>query len=308
MLSGSPPREPDLAAASGPPDAPRRRTAMPHLTPATDRLAAVLLAGALLAVPQAAEGQSLRGSRASIDRMYRQAVDHDLTFHRTSSGARKAAASGDFEKLPLSTRHYRLHQVSYPYVVPATKVFVERLASQYHAACGERLVVTSALRPSSRQPANSTQRSVHPTGMAIDLRKPGGKCLTWLRSTLLSLEKAGVIEATEERNPPHFHVAVFPDQYTRYLGDAAPVRLARAAEERKAPAARSGTARVTRVAATGSAAARAGYERYQVRSGDTLWHLARRYGTTVRKLRSINELRSSTLRPGQQLLVPASSG
>ncbi|HEY0969857.1 MAG TPA: DUF5715 family protein [Gemmatimonadales bacterium] len=274
---------------------------MPHLPPYPDRLTAVLLAGAVLAVPQLVEAQSLRGSRASIERMYRQAVDHDLTFHRTSSGVRKAAAAGDYERLAQSTRHYRLHQVSHPYVVPAAKVFVERLASQYHDACGERLVVTSALRPSTRQPANSTERSVHPTGMAIDLRKPGGSCLTWLRTTLLALEESGVIEATEERHPPHFHVAVFPDQYTRYLGDDAPVRLARAVEARNAP-----TTRVTRVAATSSATSRTHYERYQVRSGDTLWHLARRYGTTVKRLRSINDLRTSTLRPGQKLLVPSS--
>ena len=45
--------------------------------------------------------------------------------------------------------------------------------------------------------ANSSKRSVHPTGMAIDLRRPTGKCLTWLRRTLVSLERSGVIEATE---------------------------------------------------------------------------------------------------------------
>lgn len=296
---------------------------MSHLcsTPAPHRLAAALLAGGItLVMPPLAEAQSLRGSRASIDRMYEQAVDHDLTFYRTSAAARKAANAGDFERLPKSSRHYRLHQVSHPYVVPAVKVFVERLAEQYHAACGERLVVTSALRPSTRQPANSTDRSVHPTGMAIDLRKPDGRCLTWLRSTLVALEDNGVIEATEERRPPHFHVAVFPGPYARYLGDAAPARLARAdrARDARSEAPRTTGARTitaaatsapTTLGATGSAAAaRAAYERYEVRSGDTLWHLARRYGTTVRQLRSINRLRSSTLRPGQELLVPSASG
>lgn len=61
-------------------------------------------------------------------------------------------------------------------------------------------------------------RSVHPTGMAVDLRKSHvPACLHWLRSTLLSLEKAGVLEATEEFSPPHFHVAVFPTAYSRYV-------------------------------------------------------------------------------------------
>jgi hypothetical protein len=53
--------------------------------------------------------------------------------------------------------------------------------------------------------------------MAIDLRKPNGKCLRWLRSTLLDLEETGVIEATEEYGPPHFHVAVFPSPYESYV-------------------------------------------------------------------------------------------
>jgi hypothetical protein len=273
---------------------------MPRHLPSSPRLAAAgLLAGVTLLVPaSSADAQELRGSRASVDRMYRQAVQHDLTFHRTSTSARKAARAGDFDQLSLSTAHYRLHHVSYPYVVPAVRVFVERLAEQYHDACGERLVVTSALRPSSRQPANSVDHSVHPTGMAVDLRKPSGRCLTWLRSTLVSLEEEGVIEATEEHHPPHFHVAVFPEPYAEYLGGAAPRRLAEAREAREA--------RASEPAATASA--RAALTRYQVRSGDTLWHLARRYGTTVKRLRTINGLRSSTLQPGQKLLVPATSG
>jgi hypothetical protein len=102
-------------------------------------------------------------------------------------------------------------------VSPETRIFVQRLASQYRAGCGEKMVVTSAVRPATRQPANSTERSVHPTGMAIDLRLPrSAKCRRWLRTTLLELEKAGVLEATEEHSPAHFHVAVFPTAYSRY--------------------------------------------------------------------------------------------
>jgi hypothetical protein len=53
-----------------------------------------------------------------------------------------------------------------------TDLFVKRLAGQYRAACGERLVVTSLTRPASLQPRNASDRSVHPTGMAVDLRVP----------------------------------------------------------------------------------------------------------------------------------------
>ena len=33
----------------------------------------------------------------------------------------------------------------------------------------------------------------------------------------LSLEGKKVLEATREHTPPHYHVAVFPNQYTNYI-------------------------------------------------------------------------------------------
>jgi hypothetical protein len=62
--------------------------------------------------------------------------------------------------------------------------------------------------------------------MAIDFRKPKTQaCLTWLRQALADLEAAGVIEATEEKHPPHFHVAVLhqrPEQHIQMAaGDVA---------------------------------------------------------------------------------------
>lgn len=174
---------------------------------------AVLLA---FARPERVYAQSLRGSLASISRMYRQAVRERLPFYETSAGVRNAARNGRLVRL-RATSSITHSKVRWPYVQPETRLFVERLGVQYRAACGERLVITSAVRPATRQPANASQRSVHPTGMAIDLRKPDGPCLRWLRAALLDLEDAGVIEATEEYGPPHFHVAVFPSRYERYV-------------------------------------------------------------------------------------------
>jgi membrane-bound lytic murein transglycosylase D len=45
--------------------------------------------------------------------------------------------------------------------------------------------------------------------------------------------------------------------------------------------------------------------RHKVQRGDTLSHIASRYGTTVAVLRKTNELRSNTIRTGQQLIIPA---
>jgi hypothetical protein len=181
---------------------------------------AVLVVALLSLLATGAEAQSLRGSLASISRMYRQAVRERLPFYETSAGVRNAARKGKLVRL-RSTWGVTYDKVRWPYVQPKTRLFAERLGSQYRSACGEQLVITSGVRPASGQPANASERSVHPTGMAIDLRKPSGKCLKWLRATLLDLEREGVIEATEERGPPHFHVAVFPSPYQRYLAGQA---------------------------------------------------------------------------------------
>lgn len=190
----------------------------PHLTTVVS--ARVIVAAAItvaLALPASGGAQSLRGSPASVARMYRGARAEGLRFYTTPAAVRAATRSGKLARIASTENVAVDDDVRYPYARPTTGTFVERLGAQYHAACGERLVVTSGVRPSTRQPANATRRSVHPTGMAVDLRKPEGRCLTWLRRSLLDLEQAGVIEATEEHDPAHFHVAVFQSTYRRYL-------------------------------------------------------------------------------------------
>lgn len=233
--------------------------------------AALLVGGVSVAAP----AQSLRGSPASINRMYRQAKSERLAFYETSGGVRKAASAGKLVRLEPG-QDVQLHDIGYPFVRPAARTFVERLGEQYHEACGEPLVVTSAVRPATRQPANSTERSVHPTGMAIDLRKPAtASCLRWLREALLGLEDRGLIEATEEHWPAHFHVAVFPTPYTKYVA------------ERKA------------------AVAVADATTYVVRAGDTLWDIARDHDVTVKAIVRANGLDEPTIVPGQELVIPS---
>lgn len=48
-------------------------------------------------------------------------------------------------------------------------------------------------------------------------------------------------------------------------------------------------------------------EQYVVQSGDTLSLISQAFGTTVRKLKELNSLKSDNLRVGQKLLVPVSS-
>jgi len=169
--------------------------------------------------------QVLRGSPASVDLMYNTAHVRDLQFLRTPSDIYEAAKGGALRLISM-TNDLEINRVQYPFVLPNTLRFADSLAKAYHGACGERIVVTSGARPLDKQPRNASPKSVHPTGMAIDFRKPKSPaCLTWLRQALAELEKTGVIEATEEKHPPHFHVAVLhqrPEQHIQMAaGDVA---------------------------------------------------------------------------------------
>jgi len=231
--------------------------------------------GSLL-VPAAVEGQSLRGSPASVDLQNRVARDHDFTFLNTPDQVRRFVAQGYL--VPVRpNRDFTLHAVSFPYARPEVVTFIERLGSQYRTACGEQLVVTSLTRPTSRQPQNASARSVHPTGMALDLRYPRDrKCREWLEDVLLNLERAGVLDATLERYPLHYHVALFPRQYAAYLGNQS----------------RQGTTRLgDRMA-------------YTIQPGDSLWEIARQHGTTVDAIRSVNGINGNRIYVGQVIDLP----
>jgi hypothetical protein len=154
-------------------------------------------------------GQSLRGSQESVEHLYLVARASGLQFHATVSSARRAVAAGEFVPLSGNNDYVPKSRMSLPYATPETRAYIEHLAAEYHSACGERLVVTSALRPMSKRPRNGSVKSVHPTGIAFDVRKPKRRlCRDWLRQLLLQHEREGAIEATEEFRPPHFHVVV----------------------------------------------------------------------------------------------------
>jgi LysM repeat protein len=233
------------------------------------------------------ESQTLRGSPASVERQYRVAKEHDFTFLRTSQQVRQFAERGHLVHLP-GNQDYVLGRVSHPYARPEVKVFVERLSAQYRAACGEKLVVTSLTRPLNGQPANASSRSVHPTGMALDLRvSQQPRCRSWLESTLLSLERRGVISATRENRPPHYHVSVFPRQYARYVASIG---------DEPTPATASAAAAAVRLAHA---------LEYRVRRGDSLWSIARRHGLDVDTLKAANRLNTTRIYAGQTLQIPA---
>jgi LysM repeat protein len=280
--------------------------------------AAALAAVVFLSLAVPAEAQTLRGSSRTMQKQNRVAQQHDYSFLETSSQVRRFVGSGYLVEM-RGNASYELAGVSHPYARPAVKVFVERLAAQYRSACGEKLVVTSLTRPVLEQPRNASELSVHPAGMAVDLRvSRKSSCVRWIEKTLMSLEKQGVLDATKEKRPPHYHVALFPEPYTRYiasLGATSAARVASAAPKpvraaepvlvtaEAAPAA-SGPSDALLVTANVGVEESAEMRSYRVNRGDSLWSIARRHGTTVDALKDLNGLRDSQIVAGQTLTVP----
>lgn len=238
-------------------------------------IAVLAAAAAVCAAPASILAQSLRGSRASLSRQNEAARRHDFSYLTTSDDVDRFVRLGLLVPVRESD-DLTVDEASFRYARPEVRSFLVRLARNYREACGGQLVVTSLTRPERRQPWNASDRSVHPTGMATDIRRTNDmRCRGWLEATLLHLEDAGVVEATRERRPPHYHVAVFPRPFEDY------------------------------VATGGTIDPSGGEGRFHlVRSGETLGEIAERYGTTIRTLRRENRLRSSRIYVGQVLRIP----
>ena len=246
-----------------------------------------------------ATAQSLRGGKGAMEAQNRRARQYDYSFMRDAAHVRHLVNLNLL--VPLrGNDDYRLDdEVSFAYARPEVRTFIERLSSQYRSACGEQLVVTSLTRPLNRQPRNSSELSVHPTGMAVDLRRSNRRaCRRWIEDVLLHLEGIGTVEATYERRPPHYHVAVYTREYARYVASLQAAQ--RVATE-------AGKVIEARTEAQARGAASATVFRHRVRPGDTLWGIARAYGTTVTVLKSANNLGSSRIYAGQMLEVPVGS-
>lgn len=228
---------------------------------------------AVTASLSSARAASLRPSGYSLERQNRVAHRLGLTFTDTRADLERLVHSGRL--VPVRpNRDFTFKEVSFPYALPATRLFVERTARQYRETCGEELVVTSLARPRRLQPRNASYRSVHPAGMALDLHRSWNwRCRRWLEGYLLALESQGVLEASREHSPSHYHIAVFPRSYVDFVG-----RMESAAPDQR---------------------------RYIVLRGDTLWKIAHRLGSTIEAIRFANALASDQIHPGQILQIPS---
>ena len=284
---------------------------------------------------EAGEPQDLHGSKESVEKMYDFAQSHHLTFYLTATTLDSAIAHGKLVPLTGDSTYALTRGVGFSYASREVKQFVEAFAPQYLHACGAPLTVTSAARPLSRQPHNANPHSVHPTGIAVDIRRPSaGPCLTWVRGALSRLEEQGIVEATEEHHPVHLHVAVLAAPGAHVVlpsltngipaaprvalptvaagaahsstSPAAPAHAAFAGTSASPPAASPVTAvsaRAKQHANSADSAVRS--KQYVVHEGDTLWDVAQRANVSVRTLARLNHRNErAVLRPGTTLTLP----
>jgi LysM repeat protein len=265
--------------------------------PGLKNLTLISVFAVLLLTVNPAQAQTLKGSRTSVATQYQLAQSYGFSFIKTAKEVAPKVEAGELHKVSAG-RYIELHSVSFPFAVAETSLFLERLSKQYLAACGEKLPVTSLLRPANRQPANSVALSVHPTGMAVDLRIPQkSKCRSWLEETLLSLEKEQVLDVTRERFPPHYHVAVYAQPYAARVA-----ALEAKARQSTTLAQAQPTQKVA--ASSDPASHQASDQNYVVRKGDSLWKIAANTGASVNGLLTANNLQGNRIVAGQTLRIP----
>lgn len=166
-----------------------------------------------------------------------QAIQNERANAYGLSRMRNAAMIQDFYRngylvpVPAGTRDYYLDDIEpdHRYLRPWTKLFLDRLASEYHARFGQRLRVTSLVRTVDSQlrlahydpnaaEATGPNRSAHLTGAALDISKRfmSPQEVEWMRHVLYGLKQEDLLYAIEEFVEPNFHIMVYPT-YSSYV-------------------------------------------------------------------------------------------
>ena len=182
----------------------------------------VVAAAAPLSLKATSESQIIQNQRADRDKLSRLADTPMLQ---------------RFARLQLlspvlgSTRNYYLHKIPAQnrYLRPWSKLFLDRLSSQFRRRFRKPLRVTSltrtvkyqnSLRGANGNAASSygEKRSVHLTGACLDISKKTmrSKERTWMRGVLASLKQKGYLFPVEEFQQPNFHVMVYRN-YPEYV-------------------------------------------------------------------------------------------
>lgn len=147
------------------------------------------------------------GCQTTSEQQFQYALKQNLTPVTTAAEYADRIARGQFVRLEGP---HLLVLAKRPYALPSTVAFMMELSAAYHATgCGQ-VIVKDAVRLVSERPPNGSIHSVHPSGMAVDIRvryiKPA--CADWLRMYVRQKEAVGAVDATHELHPEHLHIVV----------------------------------------------------------------------------------------------------
>jgi hypothetical protein len=134
-------------------------------------------------------------------------------------------------EVPEKTNSYYIHAIpdDLQYLRPWTKLFLERVSSQFRERFGKPLRITGLTRSAAYQKSlrrrnrNAAapvgpKRSVHLTGACLDISKKGmtGSEVAWMRRVLASVKEKGYLYPVEEFKQPNFHIMVYRN-YPEYV-------------------------------------------------------------------------------------------
>lgn len=172
-----------------------------------------------------AAGPDLLRARWDSQIVQNQRADaYDLSRMRDAAMVQRFARAGLLVRVPSQSRSYytRYIPAKYRYLRPWSKLFLDRLAAQYHARFGKKLRVTSLVRTVAlqnslrRRNGNAAspygpRRSSHLTGATLDISKNGmsAREIAWMRTVLHTLKRSGYVYAVEEFEQPTFHIMVY---------------------------------------------------------------------------------------------------
>jgi hypothetical protein len=178
------------------------------------------------ASPKALEVPTLAGSRETERRLNKKVDELGIVRIADDDHLRQLVTFKLLLPLPQAVCvDYKLDR-QWRYAVPWTVYFLSDLGSEFQELFGHCLQLNSGPRTIARQlelilvernrnaaPAFGDRRSLHFTGATVDVTKVNlSKAeVKWLRHRLFSLERMGLIDATEEFGQAVFHITVWPN-------------------------------------------------------------------------------------------------
>ena len=193
-------------------------------------LALLVLALAVSSAASAATA-SLRADRQSQVTQNKRADKDKLSRFDDSVMVQRFVRLQLLDPVPAKTKNYYIHSIPsrYQYLRPWTKLFLDRLSSQYRARFRKPLRITGLTRSAAYQKSlqrrngnaaatTGPKRSVHLTGACLDISKKGmrGREVSWMRRVLSSIKQKGYLFPVEEFKQPNFHVMVYRN-YPEYV-------------------------------------------------------------------------------------------